>query len=41
MLDKGIYLPPSQYECLFFSSKLTDTDINKFLVANRESLIKL
>ena len=41
MLDKGIYLPPSQYECLFFSSKLTDTDINKFLVANRESLLKL
>ena len=41
MLDKGIYLPPSQYECLFFSSKLKDTDINKFLVANRESLLKL
>ena len=41
MLDRGIYLPPSQFECLFFSTKLTDTDINDFLAANRESLYKL
>jgi len=38
MLDRGIYLPPSQYECLFFSSVLSDKDINDFLKANRESL---
>tara|TARA_B100001059_G_scaffold44240_1_gene36531 strand:+ start:1198 stop:2481 length:1284 start_codon:yes stop_codon:yes gene_type:complete len=41
MLDRGIYLPPSQFECLFFSTKLTDVDINDFLAANRESLYKL
>jgi glutamate-1-semialdehyde 2,1-aminomutase len=41
MLDRGIYLPPSQFECLFFSTKLTDADINDFLAANRESLYKL
>ena len=38
MLDRGIYLPPSQYECLFFSSVLSNKDINDFLKANRESL---
>ena len=38
MLDRGIYLPPSQYECLFFSAVLSDKDINDFLKANRESL---
>ena len=38
MLEKGIYLPPSQYECLFFSSVLSDNDINTFLQANREIL---
>ena len=38
MLDRGIYLPPSQYECLFFSSVLSEKDINDFLKANRESL---
>ena len=38
MLEKGIYLPPSQYECLFFSSVLSDNDINTFLEANREIL---
>ena len=38
MLEKGIYLPPSQYECLFFSSVLSENDINTFLEANREIL---
>ena len=38
MLEKGIYLPPSQYECLFFSSVISDNDINTFLEANREIL---
>ena len=27
MLDMGIYLPPSQYECCFFSLALSDSDI--------------
>ena len=38
MLEKGIYLPPSQFECLFFSSTLSDSDINTFLEVNREIL---
>ena len=38
MLEKGIYLPPSQYECLFFSIAHTDKDIDNFLIANREVL---
>ena len=29
MLDMGIYLPPSQYECCFFSTSLTNEDIDK------------
>ena len=35
MLDMGIYLPPSQYECCFFSLALSDSDIKKFLMANK------
>ena len=38
MLEKGIYLPPSQYECLFFSIAHTDKDIDNFLIANKEVL---
>ena len=41
MLEQGIYLPPSPYECLFFSSSLTDNDINKFINANKIALEKL
>lgn len=41
MLESGIYLPPSQYECLFFSSSLDNEDIKRFLYANRKSLEKL
>jgi glutamate-1-semialdehyde 2,1-aminomutase len=38
MLSKGIYLAPSQYESLFFSTCLTDELIDKILVAHEESL---
>ena len=41
MLEQGIYLPPSPYECLFFSSSLDDNDINKFINANKIALEKL
>ena len=41
MLEQGIYLPPSPYECLFFSSALQEEDINKFILANKIALEKL
>ncbi len=41
MLDQGIYLAPSQYECLFFSAALNNSDINKIIIANKIALKKL
>ena len=41
MLDMGIYLPPSQYECCFFSLALSDSDIKKILRANKAALQKI
>ena len=37
MLERGIYLPPSQYEALFVSAAHTDADIARTLDAARES----
>jgi glutamate-1-semialdehyde 2,1-aminomutase len=37
MLERGIYLPPSQYEALFVSAAHTDADISRTLDAARES----
>jgi glutamate-1-semialdehyde 2,1-aminomutase len=37
MLDRGIYLPPSQYEALFVSAAHTDADIARTVDAARES----
>jgi len=37
MLDRGIYLPPSQYEALFVSAAHTDADISRTIDAARES----
>ena len=37
MLDRGIYLPPSQYEALFVSAAHTEADITRTLDAARES----
>jgi glutamate-1-semialdehyde 2,1-aminomutase len=37
MLDRGIYLPPSQYEALFVSAAHTDADISRTVEAARES----
>ena len=41
MLEQGIYLPPSPYECLFFSAALEKEDIDKFINANKIALEKI
>ena len=41
MLDMGIYLPPSQYECCFYSTALSDGDINKIIESNKIALKNL
>jgi len=38
MLNRGIYLPPAQYEAYFISTAHTDEDIYKTISANYESL---
>ena len=41
MLKMGIYLPPSQFECLFLSNKIGDTDIKKIIESNYKALKKI
>ena len=41
MLDMGVYLPPSQYECCFFSTSLTNDDIDKIIHSNKIALNNL
>jgi glutamate-1-semialdehyde 2,1-aminomutase len=38
MLDRGFYLPPSQFEVGFVSSAHTDDDIQRFVAAAGEAL---
>ena len=38
MLERGVYLAPSQFESLFFSTALEDTHIQHIIQANEESL---
>jgi glutamate-1-semialdehyde 2,1-aminomutase len=38
MLEREIFLPPSQYEALFISSAHTDADIDRTIAAARKSL---
>lgn len=38
MLERGIYLPPSQFEAMFVSLAHSDTDIDRTIIAARESL---
>jgi glutamate-1-semialdehyde 2,1-aminomutase len=40
MLQRGIYLAPSQFEALFISTVITDELVEKYLTACRESLIE-
>jgi glutamate-1-semialdehyde 2,1-aminomutase len=41
MLDRGVFLAPSQFEALFVSAAHTDADIDRTLAACRESLAAL
>jgi glutamate-1-semialdehyde 2,1-aminomutase len=41
MLERGIFLPPSQYEALFVSAAHSDADIDRTLAAAREGLAAL
>ena len=38
MLDEGVYLPPSQFECMFISSVYSEKDIDKLISSNKKSL---
>ncbi len=38
MLDRGIFLPPSQFEALFVSAAHTEEDVGRTVLACRESL---
>ena len=38
MLDRGFYLPPSQFECAFISAAHTEQQIDQFISAARETL---
>lgn len=38
MLERGIYLPPSQFEAAFISTAHADRDIEKTIAANYEAL---
>ena len=41
MLDRGIYLPPSQFEAWFPSLAHTDAHVERTLAAAREVLAEL
>ncbi|MGD0073465.1 MAG: glutamate-1-semialdehyde 2,1-aminomutase [Candidatus Binataceae bacterium] len=41
MLQRGIYLPPSQFEAMFISLAHSDEDIDRTIAAARESLAEL
>ncbi len=41
MINRGIYLAPSQFESLFLSTALTDEIVDKIIVANKESLAEV
>ena len=38
MLDRGIYLAPSQFESAFFSAAHSDEDIDQTIAAAQEAL---
>jgi glutamate-1-semialdehyde 2,1-aminomutase len=41
MLERGVYLPCSQYEALFVSAAHSETDIDATVEAAREALAEL
>jgi len=38
MIERGVSLPPSQYEAAFVSATHTERDIEKTLLVNRKAL---
>ena len=40
MLDRGVYLPCSQYEAMFISAAHTEADVDATVAAAREALAK-
>jgi glutamate-1-semialdehyde 2,1-aminomutase len=38
MLERGIYLPPSQFEAFFLSAAHTEEDIDRTVAANLSAL---
>jgi glutamate-1-semialdehyde 2,1-aminomutase len=41
MLEEGVYLPPSQYEAIFLSDALTQTDLDRIVSATKVCLAKI
>lgn len=41
LIDRGHYMPCSQYEALFFSVTHTEADIHSTLAAVRETLLEM
>ncbi|WP_329905104.1 glutamate-1-semialdehyde 2,1-aminomutase [Porphyromonas pogonae] len=41
MLDQGVYLPPSQFECMFLSAAHTDEDLQRTVEAMSTALAKV
>jgi glutamate-1-semialdehyde 2,1-aminomutase len=41
MIDRGVYLPCSQYEALFISAAHTEADIDATVAAARETMATL
>ena len=41
MMDRGVYLPCSQFEAAFLSAALTDDDVEAIIAAARESLLEV
>lgn len=41
MMDRGVYLPCSQYEAAFLSAAMTDADVARTISAARESLAEI
>lgn len=41
MLEKGIMLPPAQFECIFLSAAHSEEDLEKLVKANLEALMEI
>jgi glutamate-1-semialdehyde 2,1-aminomutase len=41
MMDRGVYLPCSQFEAAFLSAALTDADVDTIIAAASESVNSL